>query len=93
MEKQVFEETDDGESSISSNKAVAPMPGVLDKILVKMGDKVKSGDPLFVLIAMKMEYVVKAGRDAIISEILNKVGDNVQKDAVIVKFAVDEQQN
>lgn len=62
------------------------MPGVLDKILVKAGQNVKLGDPLFVIIAMKMEYVVKASRDAIIDEILYKVSDNVQKESVIVKF-------
>lgn len=85
LEKNDFEE-DEAESGTGADKAVAPMPGVLDKVLVKMGDCVKLGDPLFVIIAMKMEYVVKASRDAIITEILNKVGDNVQKDAVIVKF-------
>lgn len=73
-------------SGSSSNKAVAPMPGVLDKILVKKGDDVKQGDPLFVIIAMKMEHVVKATRDGKISDVLYKVGDNVPKDTAIVKF-------
>lgn len=62
------------------------MPGVLDKILVQSGDVVKKGDSLFVLIAMKMEYVVKAARDATISGVLFKTGDNVSKDATVVQF-------
>ncbi|KAG5892969.1 hypothetical protein JTB14_015014 [Gonioctena quinquepunctata] len=79
--------TDQEESSSTLlNKAVAPMPGVLDKILVKTGDAVKKGDSLFVLIAMKMEHVVKASRDAEIINVNFKVGDNVPKDATIVKF-------
>ena len=31
------------------------MPGVVDKINVKVGDKVQQGDPVIVIIAMKME--------------------------------------
>ncbi|CAG9825447.1 unnamed protein product [Phaedon cochleariae] len=68
------------------NKAVAPMPGVLDRLLVGPGDEVKKGDPLFVLIAMKMEHVVKAPRDAIVFNVCYKTGENVAKDATVVKF-------
>lgn len=31
------------------------MPGVVDKVHVKAGDKVQAGDPVVVIIAMKME--------------------------------------
>ncbi|KAJ8934193.1 hypothetical protein NQ314_013510 [Rhamnusium bicolor] len=80
---------DEAASTGLLNKAVAPMPGILDKLLVKTGDVVKKGDSLFVLIAMKMEHVVKANRDATILNVLFKAGDNVAKDATIVQF--DEQ--
>lgn len=79
---------DEEATGFSSNKAVAPMPGVLDKILVKKGDTVKQGDSLFVIIAMKMEHVVKATREGQVSDVLYKVGDNVPKDTAIVKFEV-----
>lgn len=82
---------DDGSSGSAANRAVAPMPGVLDKVLVNAGDVVKKGDPLFVLIAMKMEHVVKANRDGKISTVSYKVGDNVPKDAAIVQFEVTEE--
>lgn len=62
------------------------MPGVIDKILVNSGDQVKKGDSLFVLIAMKMEHVVKADRDAVIENVYFKVGDNVQKDVTVIQF-------
>lgn len=80
----------DEEVGTAGNKAVAPMPGVLDKLMVKQGDKVKKGDPLFVIIAMKMEYVVKAARDATISKVSYGVGDNVQKDVSIVQFEAED---
>ncbi len=35
--------------------AVAPMPGVVEKVSVQPGDRVQEGDPLVVMIAMKME--------------------------------------
>lgn len=62
------------------------MPGVVDKILVQNGAVVKKGDSLVVLIAMKMEYIVKAGKDAIVEEVLYTMGDSVAKDAVLVRF-------
>lgn len=62
------------------------MPGVVDKILVNVGDVVKKGDSLFVLIAMKMEHIVKATGDAKVASINFKVGESVLKDATVVKF-------
>ncbi|CAH1986241.1 unnamed protein product [Acanthoscelides obtectus] len=85
-----FSETEDSSGS-KEDKVVSPMPGVLDKVLVKPGDEVKEGDALFVLIAMKMEYVVKANRDVKIESVFYKPGDNVAKDAVIVKFEAEKE--
>lgn len=35
--------------------AIAPMPGVIEKVFVTPGQTVAAGDPLVVMIAMKME--------------------------------------
>ncbi|KAK4879396.1 hypothetical protein RN001_007542 [Aquatica leii] len=75
---------DSEESSTGVNKAVAPMPGILDKILVKQGDLVKKGDAVAVLIAMKMEFIIKATKDLKVSNILHKVGDNISPYAVSI---------
>ncbi|KAJ8920987.1 hypothetical protein NQ315_015782 [Exocentrus adspersus] len=80
-----YEETDESLSE-PTNAAVAPMPGVLDKLLVKPGDVVAKGDALFVLIAMKMEYIVRASNNARVSGVLFKAGDTVQKDATVVQM-------
>jgi Biotin-requiring enzyme len=44
-----------GAGQSSGGGAIAPMPGVIEKVMVKDGDVVKAGDPLVVMIAMKME--------------------------------------
>ena len=45
----------------SLGDAVAPMPGVIEKVAVEDGAVVGAGDPLVIMIAMKMEYVIKVG--------------------------------
>lgn len=44
----------------------APMPGKIIKVNIKNNDKVKSGDVLVIMEAMKMEYKLQAGRDGAI---------------------------
>ena len=68
------------------NDSVAPMPGVVDKINVKVGDKVKKGDPLVVMIAMKMEYVIKSARDGTVKSVNCSVGQNVKKSHKLVSL-------
>lgn len=91
MDKRALLLEEEEEFGGSKNKATSPMPGVVDKILVKVGDAVKKGDPLFVIIAMKMEHVVRANSDATIESVLYSVGDNVAKDATVVQFAQNKQ--
>jgi biotin carboxyl carrier protein len=47
----------------------APMPGTILDIKVTQGAKVKSGDVLFILEAMKMENEVTATKDGIVTQI------------------------
>lgn len=66
--------------------AVAPMPGVVEKLCVSEGDTVREGDALVVMIAMKMEYVIKAATAGVVEKLPYKVGDNVAKNAELVKI-------
>lgn len=52
-----------------ANQIGAPLQGMLSKLLVNKGDKVKKNQPLFVIEAMKMETVVTAPHDASIASI------------------------
>ena len=56
----------------------APMPGMVLKILVRVGDVVAKGEPLVILEAMKMEHQIVAPRDGTIAAINCVEGEMVQ---------------
>jgi acetyl/propionyl-CoA carboxylase alpha subunit len=64
----------------------APMPGEVVKVLVKPGDKVKSGDPLLVMLSMKMENTIEAFEDGIVEEVYVTEKGFVDADALLVKI-------
>ena len=61
-----------------------PMPGKVVKILVKEGDKVKGGDTVIVVSAMKMESEYKVVKDRLIKEVLVNEGDNIEGDQPLI---------
>jgi len=58
---------------------VAPMPGLILSIKVKVGDTVKTGDILLILEAMKMDTEVPALKDGVVKEIFVSAGQNVKR--------------
>lgn len=66
--------------AVGRQVVMAPMPGVILKHYVKIGDEVKKGDPLCVLVAMKMENEIRSTTDGIVKDIFveeeAKVGVN-----------------
>ena len=71
----------------TGKQLLCPMPGVVNKILVEQGQKIRAGESLAVVEAMKMENVLRAERDGVISVLLVKEGDSLAVDAVIMEFA------
>ncbi|MCE2390849.1 MAG: biotin/lipoyl-binding protein [Proteobacteria bacterium] len=57
----------------------APLPGRVSKLLVAPGDRVRSGQTLAIVEAMKMEHGVAAPRDGIVGEIHFRAGDQVEE--------------
>ena len=55
----------------------AQMPGVILKVYVKPGESVKAGDPLCVLVAMKMENEIRSPIDGTVKEVYVKDGDKM----------------
>ncbi|MBX2843185.1 MAG: biotin/lipoyl-binding protein [Flammeovirgaceae bacterium] len=68
------------------NEIKAPMPGLILDVLVKPGDTVAKGDKILILEAMKMENMLKSPGDGVLKSIEVKVGQNVEKNQVLVKF-------
>ena len=64
----------------------APLPGIIIKISVKLGDEVKAGDTLLIMEAMKMENNIQAEKDGIIKEIKVSEGQNVMQDEVLIEL-------
>jgi 3-methylcrotonyl-CoA carboxylase alpha subunit len=75
-----------GASAIPSSDTlpIAPMPGMIQSVLVKVGDVVTKDQPLVVMEAMKMQLTIKATRDGVIGAVNVKVGDAVAKGALLI---------
>lgn len=80
----------DASAAASASQVVSPMPGVLDKVLVRAGDRVAAGEPVAVIIAMKMEHVMRAPRDGVVATVAGGAGANVAKGEAVVTFEVEE---
>ncbi|MEO8604105.1 MAG: biotin carboxylase N-terminal domain-containing protein [bacterium] len=63
---------------------LAPMPGIVRQVLVKVGDTVEKGTVMVVLEAMKMEHPLVANAPATVTEVRVEVGQMVDPDAVMV---------
>ncbi|MDY6392187.1 MAG: biotin/lipoyl-containing protein [Bacilli bacterium] len=70
---------------VAGNEVLAPIQGVISNVLVKVGDKVKKGDQLLIIEAMKLENPVVSPFDGEVAEILVAKGQNVAaKDRIVV---------
>ncbi|KAM3835263.1 methylcrotonoyl-CoA carboxylase subunit alpha, mitochondrial [Vipera latastei] len=69
---------------------VAPMTGTVEKVLVKPGDKVKNGDSLVVMTAMKMEHIIRATSAGIIKKVLCHEGSQVKRNALLVELVEED---
>jgi pyruvate carboxylase len=63
----------------------SPMPGVVVDVKVKAGDKIKEGDPVATLSAMKMETSVPSTAAGVVKRVLVNVGDKVDGDDLLVE--------
>ena len=65
---------------------LSPMPGLLTKVAVQVGQEVKAGEELAVIEAMKMENVLRAEQDAKVAKIMAVPGDSLAVDQAIIEF-------
>jgi pyruvate carboxylase len=63
----------------------APMPGIVSTVVVAPGQRMKAGDLLLSIEAMKMETAIRAERDGLVLDVLVSVGDQIDtKDLIVV---------
>ena len=62
------------------------MPGRVVKLMANEGDKVKKGQALIIMEAMKMEHTIVSPRDGVIERVSFQVGEMVPADAVLFAF-------
>lgn len=67
----------------------APMPGMIVRVEVEVGQQIKAGQGVVIIEAMKMENELKADAPGVVSRILAQPGTAVEKGAVLVEFALE----
>jgi len=86
-EKEPFGKYETYETMTSKEKTItAPMPAKAIKVNCKAGERVKKGDVLVILEAMKMENEIHSPIDGTIKEVMIQEGGNVSQDEIMVRF-------
>jgi propionyl-CoA carboxylase alpha chain len=70
----------------TSKMLLCPMPGLVVKIDVEVGDEVQEGQTLCTIEAMKMENILRAERKGVVSKVNAGAGDSLAVDDVIMEF-------
>ncbi|WP_298292686.1 acetyl/propionyl/methylcrotonyl-CoA carboxylase subunit alpha [uncultured Litoreibacter sp.] len=65
----VADPLDRASGQLAGDATLAPMPGLVKAVFVEAGQEVTEGDKLAVLEAMKMEHVLRAGRDGVVASV------------------------
>lgn len=78
--------TGGGAARSGAGQLRAPMPGLVVRVLVAVGQAVEPGQGLIVLEAMKMENELRATTAGVVAEIRSAAGQAVEKGQVLVEF-------
>ncbi|TDT75022.1 biotin carboxyl carrier protein /biotin carboxylase [Litoreibacter halocynthiae] len=70
----------------TSKLLLCPMPGLIVKVDVEVGDEVQEGQALCTVEAMKMENILRAERKGKVSKLNASAGDNLAVDDIIMEF-------
>ncbi len=75
------------EKADTSKLIISPMPGLVVSIDVKPGQEVKEGEGVAVVEAMKMQNIIRAERDGVVSKVHFAAGASVAADEVLIELA------
>ena len=76
--------TSSAPTAAAGKPVVAPLPGTINEIKVKVGDKVNAGDTVVILEAMKMQNNIEAETSGTITSINVNKGDAVMEGDTLV---------
>ena len=76
----------------TAGRLTAPMPGRVTQLMVAAGTKVRRGEPLIIIEAMKMEHTVAAPADGVVEAVHFAVGDLVEEGAELIALALERQE-
>ena len=74
------------EAADLSKLIMSPMPGLVVSVDVEVGQDVKSGEPVCVVEAMKMQNIIRAEADGVVKAVNVGAGDSVAADEIMVEF-------
>ena len=75
-------------SPVETRTIAAPMPGIVLRYVVKVGQKVSEGDPVVVLEAMKMENILPSPVEGVVNELPLQEGATVSTGDVLASVAI-----
>jgi propionyl-CoA carboxylase alpha chain len=81
------------ESTASAETASSPMPGKVLRILATAGSEVRTGDPLVVLEAMKMEQTIRAHAAGVVEAVLVTPGQVVAPGETLIRIRAREKES
>lgn len=81
--RAIREMTGDEEEE-ANRTVVAPMPGLVLKVQVEVGQQVRAGQGVLIVEAMKMENELKAPADGVVARIEVQTGQTVDKGATLI---------
>jgi biotin carboxyl carrier protein len=73
-------------ASSNEKSLLAPLPGTVTEIFVKVGDEVESGQVLLVIEAMKMKNSIRSTREGKVAAVLASAGQTVAHKQPLVEF-------
>ena len=73
---------------VETRSIAAPMPGIVLRYVVEVGQKVTEGDPVVVLEAMKMENILPSPVEGVVNALLLQEGATVSTGDVLAAIAV-----
>jgi propionyl-CoA carboxylase alpha chain len=87
LSAELHERLPEKQGADTSKMVISPMPGLVVTMDVAVGQEVKEGEQVCIIEAMKMQNIIRAERDGVVTSVGAKAGDSVAADEVLVEFA------